>query len=281
MTKILNQRRFGAFLLRWGLTFLVGLIILVPLYWIFISSITPSESLFQMPIQYFPKKITFDNYVKLFTNLGVLEKTFNTLVISFAALLGTIIFGSLAAYGFTRFKTRGLNIAKAALLFSALIPGIVTARPLYDFLKSMHLLDTLHGLSLLYTSALMPFTVLILTNFVENIPLTIEEAAEIDGASFVQKMFYVLFPLMRPAVATIAIINFIQCLNDLFHPLFFAGKISTLSLGIVTVPQEFTYQVPWDLISTMGWYIVLPIVIFVMIFEKNIMDGIMAGGVKQ
>ena len=225
----------------------------------------------------FPKK----NYVKLFTNLGVLEKTFNTLVISFAALLGTIIFGSLAAYGFARFKTRGLNIAKAALLFSALIPGIVTARPLYDFLKSMRLLDTLHGLSLLYTSALLPFSVLILTNFVENIPLTIEEAAEIDGASFVQKMFYVLFPLMRPAVATIAIINFIQCLNDLFHPLFFAGKISTLSLGIVTVPQEFTYQVPWDLISTMGWYIVLPIVIFVMIFEKNIMDGIMAGGVKQ
>ena len=234
-----------------------------------------------MPIQYFPKKITFDNYVKLFTNLGVLEKTFNTLVISFAALLGTIIFGSLPAYGFARFKTRGLNIAKAALLFSALIPGIVTARPLYDFLKSMRLLDTLHGLSLLYTSALLPFSVLILTNFVENIPLTIEEAAEIDGASFVQKMFYVLFPLMRPAVATIAIINFIQCLNDLFHPLFFAGKISTLSLGIVTVPQEFTYQVPWDLISTMGWYIVLPIVIFVMIFEKNIMDGIMAGGVKQ
>lgn len=90
-----------------------------------------------MPIQYFPKKITFDNYVKLFTNLGVLEKTFNTLVISFAALLGTIIFGSLAAYGFARFKTRGLNIAKAALLFSALLPGIVTARPLYDFLKSM------------------------------------------------------------------------------------------------------------------------------------------------
>ena len=122
MTKILNQRRFGAFLLRWGLTFLVGLIILVPLYWIFISSITPSESLFQMPIQYFPKKITFDNYVKLFTNLGVLEKTFNTLVISFAALLGTIIFGSLAAYGFARFKTRGLNIAKAALFVLCIDP---------------------------------------------------------------------------------------------------------------------------------------------------------------
>lgn len=133
----------------------------------------------------------------------------------------------------------------------------------------------------MYTSSLIPFTMLILGNFLSEIPVSIDEAAEIDGANMFQKLFYITLPLMKPAVATILIINFINCLNDLFTPLFFAQKIEVLSVAITTIPRETAYSMPWDLISTVGCIILLPIIIFVLLFEKQIMEGVMAGGVKQ
>lgn len=139
----------------------------------------------------------------------------------------------------------------------------------------------LPGLIIMYTSALIPFTMLILGNFLSEIPISLDEAAEIDGANMFQKLFYITLPLMKPAIATILIINFINCLNDLFTPLFFAQKIEVLSVAITTIPRETSYSMPWDLISTVGCIILLPIVIFVLIFEKQIMEGVMAGGVKQ
>ena len=123
----------------------------------------------------------------------------------------------------------------------------------------------------------IPFTVLILRNFVGEIPISLEEAAAIDGASFSQRLFTIVLPLMKPAIATVCIINFITCLNNFFTPLFYSNGIQVLSVSIV---RDNMYGVPWDLVSAMGWIILLPIIIFVAVFEKQIMDGIMAGGVK-
>lgn len=91
----------------------------------------------------------------------------------------------------------------------------------------------------------------------------------------------VVLPLMRPAVATVCIINFISSLNNFFTPLYYSNNIQVLSVSIVMIPlKDNNYGLPWDLISAMGWIILLPIIIFVAIFEQQIMDGIMAGGVK-
>ena len=148
-------------------------------------------------------------------------------------------------------------------------------------MQKARLYDTYPGLIILYISAVIPFSVLILRNFVGEIPEALEEAAAIDGASFMQRIFYVVIPLMKPAIATICIINFISCLNNFFTPLFFANNIQVLSTSIVQLPlRDNMYEVPWDLVSAMGWIILLPIIIFVAVFEKQIMEGIMAGGVK-
>ena len=90
-----------------------------------------------------------------------------------------------------------------------------------------------------------------------------------------------VLPLMKPAIATVCIINFITCLNNFFTPLYYSNNIQVLSVAIVQLPlRDNMYGVPWDLVSAMGWIILLPIIIFVAVFEKQIMDGIMAGGVK-
>lgn len=264
----------------WLLLGIISLVILVPLFWIFISSITPAADLFRSPIDYIPKNPTINNYMNLIFNLNIGGKAVNTLIITVCSLLLSTVVCTLAAYAFNRYRSRGLSIALAALLGSTLIPAIVTARPLYDFMKSANLIDTFPGLILLYTSSLIPFSVLIITNFFGEIPLSIEEAADVDGCTFLQKFFRISLPLMRPAIATISIINFITCLNDLLTPLFFANRIEVLSVAITTIPRQNTYSAPWDLISAMGWIILLPIIIFVLIFQRQIMDGIMAGGVK-
>ena len=161
------------------------------------------------------------------------------------------------------------------------IPEVVTARPLYEFMQKVKLYDTYPGLILLYISTVIPFMVLILRNFVGEIPISLEEAAAIDGASFSQRLFTIVLPLMKPAIATVCIINFITCLNNFFTPLFYSNGIQVLSVSIVQLPlRDNMYGVPWDLVSSMGWIILLPIIIFVAVFEKQIMDGIMAGGVK-
>ena len=252
---------------RWVLFAIVSFIILFPVYWIFISSITPSGELFKTPIDYLPDHPTLESYKFLIENVGLLSKVGNTVLIVGLTLVISTVLCAMAAYGFSRFTTKGINIAFAFIIATMLIPEVVTARPLYEIL--------------LYISTVIPFTVLILRNFVGEIPISLEEAAAIDGATFSQRLFTIVLPLMKPAIATVCIINFITCLNNFFTPLFYSNGIQVLSVSIVQLPlRDNMYGVPWDLVSAMGWIILLPIIIFVAVFEKQIMDGIMAGGVK-
>lgn len=277
----INKRNIWKGVFQWSVTAVIGLVILFPLYWIFISSITPQADLFSTPIDYFPDNVTLENYVTLFTSLNILGKALNTIIITAIALVASTISCTLAAYAFARYSNKLINTLFTILMFSAMLPGVVTARALYDYMRSINLIDTYLGLAIIYTSNLITFSVIVLRSYLERVPLSIEESAEIDGANFMQKFFYVVLPLMRPGIATMCIINFINCLNDLFTPLYFGLRLETLSVGITTLPRTTQYSTPWNYVSTMGWFIVFPIILFVLLFEDKIMDGIMAGGVKQ
>lgn len=273
--------RSGCILWKWLIFAIISFVILFPIYWIFISSITPAGELFQSPIDYWPDHPTLDSYRFLIENVGLVSKIGNTvLIVGVTLVVGTVIC-AMAAYGFARFKSRAISMAFAFVLATMLIPEVVTARPLYELMQKVKLYDTYTGLIILYISAIIPFTVLILRNFVGEIPVSLEEAASLDGANFRQRLFYVVIPLMRPAIATVSIINFISCLNNFFTPLYYSNGIQVLSVAIVQLPlRDNMYGVPWDLVSSMGWIILLPIIIFVAVFQQQIMDGIMAGGVK-
>ncbi len=283
-TKIdLKYKRYQCItaIMKWALIIVISFLILFPVYWIVISSITPSGELFKSPIDYIPDHPTISSYQFLIKNVGLLQKVTNTIIIVGSTLVISTVFCVLAAYAFERFHTKGISLAFAFIIATMLIPEVVTARPLYEFMQKVKLYDTYTGLILLYVSAVIPFTVLILKNFVAEIPISLEEAASIDGASFIQRIFYILLPLMKPAVATVCIINFVTCLNNFFTPLFYSNGIQVLSVAIVQLPlRDNMYAVPWDLVSAMGCIILLPIIVFVAIFEKQIMEGIMAGGVK-
>ncbi len=268
-------------IVKWALIIMISFLILFPVYWIVMSSITPSGELFKTPIDYFPDNPTAASYVFLIKNVGLLQKVGNTIFIVGSTIVISTVLCVLAAYAFERFKTKWISVAFAFVIATMLIPEVVTARPLYELWRKVKLYDTYLGLIILYISSVIPFTVLILRNFVSEIPVSLEEAAAIDGASFAQRIFFITIPLMKPAIATVCIINFVTCLNNFFTPLFYSNGIQVLSVAIVQLPlRDNMYAVPWDLVSAMGCIILLPIIVFVAIFEKEIMDGIMAGGVK-
>lgn len=268
---------------RWVLFAIVAALVLIPIYWIFISSITPSGELFKSPIDYLPDHPTLDSYIYLIQNVGLLEKVKNTVLIIGITIVVSTVICVLGAYAFCRYSSnKFISLVFGFIVATMLISEVVTARPLYEFMQKVGLYDTYPGLIILYISSVIPFTVLILRNFVGEIPASLEEAAAIDGATFAQRLLYIVFPLMKPAIATVCIINFINCLNNFFTPLYYSNGIQVLSVAIVQLPlRDNMYGVPWDLTSAMGWIILAPIILFVAVFEKQIMDGIMAGGVKE
>lgn len=260
----------------------VVLVIVFPVWWIVLSSITPKDQLFQTPIQYLPAAPTLENYKNLFANVNVPLLIRDTMVVTSFSMLLSLLICLLAAYGFSHARSRGIKTAYALLVGSTFLPMISTILPMFELFSWLKLCDSYFVLILLYTNNFIPFTALILVSFMCQLPASLEEAARVDGAGVMTIIFGILLPIMKPAVTTMAIINFILCVNEFIIPLIFTtSKVSVLSVGITMIPRLNQYQVPWDNISALATIMLLPIVLFVCIFERNIMSGLMAGSIKQ
>ncbi|MSC83916.1 carbohydrate ABC transporter permease [Eubacterium sp. am_0171] len=276
------KKSIGYHIFIWGVTVVLAFLILFPVFWIFTSSITEKELLFTTPVTYFPDSPTLQNYISLFREVDVGGLALNTLIVAVLAIIGSLTVSLLAAYAFARFKFRGASTAYSLLVFSAMLPVIMTLIPMFQTYRTLHLHDTHLGLVILYVSGFIPFTTMSFVTFIQQIPYSLEEAAAVDGANIRIRIFKVLFPLMRPAIATMAIINFINSMNEFMIPLVFTNvKATPLSVGLTLIPRINQYNVPWEKISALASLMLVPIIIFVVFFEKHIIDGLTAGSVKQ
>ena len=267
-----------------AITVAVAFVVLWPLYWILISSLKPQDRLFSSPIEYFSPALTLDSYGRLFKGMDLVSMSTSTAVITAFSLAITMVVCTMAGYAFARFNNKLVMLAFGFVIFSTMVPFVISIIPMYVFIRALGLVDTYLGLVLLYTSHLVPFTVALMTGFIKQIPVTIEEAAEVDGAGITTIIVRIISPLLKPAIATVAIVNFIISMNEFFIPLIFTiRKIVPLAVGITKVPRlAASHHVdPWDTISAMGILIIAPIVVFVVIFEKRILSGLMAGSIKE
>jgi len=275
-----KSKRYRIFI--WIITIVLSFVILSPVFWIFTSSITEKEMLFTTPVTYFPQNPTLQNYVTLFQEVDVSGLALNTLIAAVFAITGTIIISVFAAYSFARFQFRGTQTAYTLLVFSAMLPVVMTLIPMFQTYKFLHLHDTHLGLVILYISGFIPFTTMSFVTFIQQIPYSLEEAAAVDGANVITRIFKILFPIMKPAISTMAIINFINTMNEFMIPLVFTNmKATPLSVGITLIPRVNQYNVPWEKISALATIMMIPIILFVILFEKHIIDGLTAGSVKQ
>jgi ABC-type glycerol-3-phosphate transport system permease component len=259
-------------------------IVLLPFYWIFISSITPRYQMFSIPPRWFPSELTLENYVKLTQNIPFFQYYANSLGFAFFSAALSVLLSFLASYALARVHFPGSNLVLIIFIVSIAIPQIGTLVPLFEMYKQLSLINSRFGMILLMASLITPFTVWTMISFIQQIPEEIEEAARIDSASMAQVLWYVVVPMMAPALATMMIINFIIAWNELLYPLVFATSAATktLSVGLVELAVDPSMGAgrPWDLMSALSVSMIVPVLILVLFFQRMIVSGLTKGAIK-
>jgi len=258
--------------------------IIFPFYWIMLSSFTPKYELFTVPPRYWFSTFTLENYQTLANSIPLLRYFINSLLFAAGSSFVSVAAAFLASYALARLQFRGANFIFIAFVMSIALPQVGGLVPLFEVFKTTNLINTYHGLVILMSSLVLPFTVWILVPFLRQIPYEIEEAAIIDGARLPQLFWFIILPIMRPALATMAIINFIIAWNELVYPLVFAtsGMNKTLSVGLVELAVQPTAGGgrPWDLLSALSMVMIVPVLFLVLLFQRMIVSGLTRGAVK-
>lgn len=257
--------------------------ICAPFYFIFVSSITPSRELFQVPPQYWPSVPTLDSYGRMIESVPFFTYYRNSLIFATGSSAVSVIAASMAAYALARIKFPGSNIVYLALILSVALPQIAVLVPMFETLKTFKMISTQHGLIILMSSLVLPYTIMTLVSFVKQVPAEIEEAAYIDGANTWQIIVRVVFPLIRPALFTMFLINFIISWNELLYPLVFAHNVDvkTLSVGLTELTDPgSTYTKPWDMMSAMSVLMIIPVLMIILLGQRMIIAGLSRGAVK-
>jgi ABC-type glycerol-3-phosphate transport system permease component len=258
--------------------------IIFPFYWIMLSSFTPKYELFTVPPRYWFSTFTLENYQTLANSIPLLRYFINSLLFAAGSSFISVAAAFLASYALARLQFRGANFIFIAFVISIALPQVGGLVPLFEVFKTTNLINTYHGLVILMSSLVLPFTVWILVPFLRQIPYEIEEAAIIDGARLPQLFWFIILPIMRPALATMAIINFIIAWNELVYPLVFAtsGTNKTLSVGLVELAVQPTAGGgrPWDLLSALSMVMIVPVLFLVLLFQRMIVSGLTRGAVK-
>ncbi|WP_169239752.1 carbohydrate ABC transporter permease [Candidatus Roseilinea sp. NK_OTU-006] len=264
--------------------FIFLFIVLFPFYWIVLSSFTPKYELFTIPPRYWFSTFTLENYQALANSIPLVRYFVNSLLFAAGSSLVSVAAAFLASYALARIQFRGANLIFIAFVMSIALPQIGGLVPLFELFKSTNLINTYHGLVILMSSLVLPFTIWILVPFLRQIPYEIEEAAIMDGARLPQLFWFITLPIMRPALVTMFIINFIIAWNELIYPLVFAtsGSNKTLSVGLVELAVQPTAGGgrPWDLLSAMSVVMIVPILVLVLLFQRLIVSGLTRGAIK-
>ena len=276
-------QRHGQTIFTYASFCLFVLLIGFPFYYIVLSSITPRTELFQIPPSYFPDSPTLDNFRNMIDAVPFFTYYRNSLIFAISSAFVSVLVSALAAYALARIRFPGSNVIYIGLILSVALPQVGLLVPIFEVFQTFRLVNTHQGLTLLMSSLILPFTIMTLVSFIQQVPREIEEAALIDGANIRQTLMLIIFPLIRPALMTMFMINFIIAWNELLYPLIFAQRndIKPLSVGLIELSSDAsTFTRPWDLMSAMSILIVIPVLILILFGQRMIISGLSRGAIK-
>ena len=253
--------------------------LLLPLYWALVSSFAPESDLFGAP-SLIPRSPGLQHYRALFGERGFWLPIWNSIVVASITTVLAVSSGAFCAYAIARLRFRGKSLLLGFVLAVSMFPQIAIVSPLYLALRAVGLLNSYPGLILPYLTFAMPLAIWLLVGFFRQLPLEIEEAALMDGASRLRTFREIILPLARPGLATTAILTFLYCWNEYLFALSF-----TLGPERHTVPVAITlfrgqYQVPWGQILAASTVATAPVVAVVLVAQRRIVAGLTAGAVK-
>jgi ABC-type glycerol-3-phosphate transport system permease component len=259
---------------------LVGAVfMLVPFVWLVSSAFKDEVQIFTFPPEWIPDPIRWDNITRAMTILPFHLFAFNTMKVTFLATVGTLVSSSLVAYGFARLRAPGKSVLFLILLSTLMLPYQVVAIPHYWLFSRLDWVNTHLPLWVPYWFA-NPFHVFLLRQFFLSIPREIEDAAKIDGASWLDIWWRIILPLSKPALITIVIFQFLASWNDFFGPLVYLSRqdLFTLTLGLNYFRTAYT--IDYELMMGAALVIMLPCIILFFVAQRYFIEGISMSGIK-
>ncbi|WP_096184193.1 carbohydrate ABC transporter permease [Effusibacillus lacus] len=252
---------------------------LYPVYLMIVSSLKENAEIYTKPLT-LPEKFSLESYKAILNDTPFMEYLFNSVYISLVSVFFVLVFSSLAAYYIARTRFKWNPFLYFFFLSGLMIPLKLGILPMFLIYKQLGVLDHHMSLILTYVSSGMPFSVFVLVGFFKTLPTELEEAARIDGCSDLQVLYRILVPLMRPALATVAIMNFISIWNDFFYPLIFikTEELKTLPLAMMSLFGQ--YETDWSVLFSGLTLSTLPMLLLFLIASKQFLEGMTAGAVK-
>jgi multiple sugar transport system permease protein len=269
----------------WSIGIAVVLIFaLLPVVWLISISLKPPNEVTDQ--RFIPANFSFDNYKSLFEggidNSPFLKPLINSIVIALITTVVAITLASLTAYAIARLEFPGKRVILAGALAIAMFPPISTVGPLFDMWRAIGIYDTYLGLIIPYLTFSLPLAIYVLVAFFREIPWDLEQAAQVDGATPFQAFRKVILPLAAPGVFTAAILVFIFAWNDFVFAISLTSSDAsrTVPAALAFFTGESTFTAPTGSIAAAAVVVTIPIIVFVLIFQRRIVAGLTAGAVK-
>jgi multiple sugar transport system permease protein len=259
---------------------LVVLYALIPVLWILSLSLKPSSAV--KDGRFLPSSITFDNYRGIFQHNFFSSALLNSIGIGLITTVTAVVIGAMAAYAVARLSFPGKGALIGAALLIAMFPQISLVTPLFNIERAIGLFDTWPGLILPYITFALPLAIYTLSAFFREIPWDLEKAAKMDGATPAQAFRKVIAPLATPGIVTAAILVFIFAWNDLLLALSLTATRASITApaAIANFTGSSQFEEPTGSIAAGAMVITVPIIVFVLMFQRRIVAGLTSGAVK-
>lgn len=276
----MNKKAFFWLLIYLALAFMV-LFNLVPFFWMATSSLKTDYEVIDYPATIIPREITFGAYTRMWTQENFIQYFKNSVIVSISTAAISSLVGALAAYGFSRFAFRGKSLIMTLFLASQMIPGVLLVGPYFKMLAYVELYDTLLGLILSQTTITLPFSIWMLKGYIDTVPIEIDQAAMVDGASRTRIFSTVVLPNIMPGLVATIIFAFLLSWGDLLWALCLISDTSkqTMTLGITQLVGQFRVQ--WsEIMAATVIATIVPATLYLML-QNFLVKGFTEGAVKQ
>ncbi len=255
-------------------------IVLYPIGIMLLSSVKSTREIFMDPYGW-PATLRWENFPRAWRIANFSAFFQNSFIVSTMTVLVLLFISSMAAYVLARFEFKGNRLLYMIFISGLMLPIRLAVVPIFTTMRDVRLLDTRISLVIVYVASGIPFSIFLLVNFFKTIPKEIEEAAIIDGCTPFSVYHRIMLPLIRPALATVGIYNFIGTWNDFFFPLIFLRTESkfTIPLGIMKFFGEYVNQ--WDMLFSSLTIAIIPVIVIFLLASNQFIRGMTAGAVKN
>ncbi len=257
-----------------------SIVMLIPFVWLVRSSFMELGQIFIIPPEWIPRPFTFMNYVDAFTAVPFFRYFLNTMIILVSVEVGVLLSSSISAYSFARLRWPGRNLIFVILLSGLMLPYAVTLIPTFILWRYLGGINTFLPLTVPAWFGGGIFNIFLLRQFFMTIPIELDEAAHIDGATFFQVYYKIILPLSKPALIVVAVFNFMWVWNDFLGPIIYLNDPDKFTLAIGLAGFKSIYSAQWHLLMAASTAVLLPMIIVFFIGQKYFIQGIALTGLK-